>query len=90
MKLVMEALVRQRLREAAVGARVEDAAVQAAIAELEAHFEAILARVRALYARECEIRRIHPRGRVRDDHVTGTTRLPPPPEAKPNAHPEFA
>lgn len=59
MKLVTEALVRRRLREAAEGARVEDAAVQAAIAELEAHFEAILARVRAVYARECEIRRIH-------------------------------
>lgn len=93
MRLVTEALVRQRLREAADGARVEDAAVAAAVAELERHFEELVQRVRAVYARECEIRRIHginPRGRVRDDHVTGTTRLPPAPEAKPHAHPEFA
>jgi len=92
-KLVTEAFVRQRLRDAAGGARVEDAAVAAAVAELEAAFESILHRVRAVYARECEIRRIHgihPRGRVREDHVTGTTRLPPPQEGTTDESPEVA
>lgn len=91
MKLATEAYVRKALREA-TGARVEDAAVAAAVAELERYLGTIVNRVRDLYARECELRRIHgihPHGRVRDDHVLGTTILPRPREPAPHASPEF-